>query len=145
MKIGIGSDHRGYLKKQNVIKILQTLGYDVIDYGTNSEDSVDYPDFAFKVSEDVRDNKLQFGVLICANGIGMAIASNKVKNIRCAKVSNVSEAKHSRIDNNCNVIALGSDLSISDIEEILTTFFNTKFNNEERFVRRIKKVDNYEH
>lgn len=145
MKIGIGSDHRGYLKKQNVIKILQTLGYDVIDYGTNSEENVDYPDFAFKVSEDVRDNKIQFGVLICANGIGMAIASNKVKSIRCAKVSNVLEAIHSRIDNNCNVIALGSDLLLSDMEEILTTFFNTKFNNEERFVRRIKKVDNYEH
>ena len=145
MKIGIGSDHRGYLKKQKVIKILKQLGYNVIDYGTNSEESVDYPDFAFKVSEDVRDNKIQFGVLICANGIGMAIASNKVNKIRCAKVSNVDEAKHSRIDNDCNVIAIGSDLSIIKIKKILTTFFNTKFNNEERFVRRIKKVDNYEH
>lgn len=144
MKIGIGSDHRGYLKKQKTIKILETLGYNVIDYGTNNEESTDYPDFAFKVSEDVRDKKLDFGVLICANGIGMSIASNKVKNIRCAKVSNILEAKHSRIDNDCNVIALGSDLPLYKIKKILLTFVNTKFNNEERFVRRIGKVDNYD-
>ena len=145
MKIGIGSDHRGYLKKQKVIKFLKSIGYNIIDYGTNSTESVDFPDYAFKVGEEINKNTIDFGIVMCANGIGVSIAANKVKNIRCAKISNSKEAKHSRIDNNCNIIALGSNLPMFKIKKILKVFLTTSFNNEERFIRRINKIKNYEH
>ena len=144
MKIGIGVDHRGFIKKQFVIDFLSEKGYDVIDYGTDNNESVDYPDFAFKVAEDVRDKKLNYGIVMCANGIGVSIAANKVKKVRCAKVSNVDEARHSRLDNDCNMIALGSDLEDELIKEILTAFLKTEFKGEERFIRRIGKLDNYD-
>ena len=85
MRIGIASDHRGYKLKE---QLKHMLDYEFIDYGTYSEESCDYPDFAFKLGEAVRDNKVDFGVAICGSGIGISIACNKVKGIRCAKVDN---------------------------------------------------------
>lgn len=144
MKIGIGSDHRGFLRKQELIKFLKEEGYNIIDYGTNSSESVDYPDYTFKVAEAVKNKTLDFGIVMCANGIGVAIAANKVKKIRCAKVSNIEEAKHSRLDNDCNMIALGADLTLDIIKPIIKTFLTTEFKGEERFLRRIGKLDNYD-
>lgn len=122
MKLGIASDHRAYYKKQKAIKFLEKKGYTIVDYGTDSLSSVDYPDFAFKVANDVKDKKIDMGILLCANGIGMSIAANKVKGIRCAKVSNIKEAKHSRYDNDCNMISLGANASILKINKMLLTF-----------------------
>ena len=82
MKIAIGTDHAGFVIKNKVIGFLQSLGHEVVDYGTNSAESCDYPDFAYKVALDVSGNKSQKGVLICGTGIGMAISANKVPNIR---------------------------------------------------------------
>lgn len=144
MKIGIASDHRGFLKKQKVIKYLKRKGYNILDYGTNSSAMVDYPDYAFKVAEDVKEKKINSAILICSNGIGMAIAANKVKTIRCAKVSNIKEAKYSRRDNDCNIIAIGNNLSFIKTNKIITTFLTTNFANEERYNRRICKVNNYD-
>ena len=145
MKIGIASDHRAYEAKQKVIKFLEKKGYNIIDYGTDSLNSVDYPDYAFKVANDVKNKKIDIGILMCANGIGMSIAANKVKTIRCAKVSSVKEAKHSKIDNDCNMIALGGEQSITKIKKIILAFLKTDFSNEQRFIRRMGKIDNYEH
>lgn len=144
MKLGIGADHRAYLQKQNVIKFLEKKGYTVIDYGTSNNTSVDYPDFAFKVANDVKNKQIDIGILMCANGIGMSIAANKVKGIRCAKVSNIKEAKHSRYDNDCNMIAVGSEQSLNKINKMILTFITTDFSQEERFIRRIGKIDNYD-
>ena len=84
MKIGLGSDHKGYKIKEKLKKYLNENGYDVLDYGTDNENSTDYPVYAFKVCENVRDKNIDFGILICGTGIGMSIAANKVKGIRCA-------------------------------------------------------------
>ena len=86
MKIGIVSDHRGYELKQDIINELKE--YEIIDYGTYSNESVDYPDYAFKLGQKINEKEVEKGIAICGSGIGISIACNKVKNIRCAKVSN---------------------------------------------------------
>ena len=126
MKIGIANDHHGVLIKQELTKYLENLGYTVVNYGTDLDDMVDYPDYAFKVGEAVRDKVINYGILICNTGIGMSIAANKVKNVRCAKVNNVYEAKMTRRDNDANMIAISSRLDIELIKEILNTFFKSK-------------------
>lgn len=142
MKIGIASDHRGYNKKEKIIKYLKKMGYEVIDYGTNSEKSVDHPIYAFKLCENV-ENSVEKGILFCGTGIGMSIAANKVRGIRCAKVSSVREARLSREHNNANVIALSSSMSLLRTKKIIDVFLKTNFLNEEKYVKRNKMVDDY--
>lgn len=143
MKIGIATDHRGVELKQELTKYLESLGYTVINYGTDSEEPVDYPIYAFKVGEAVVKKEVDFGVLICGSGIGMSIACNKVRGIRCAKVNTPWEAEVTRIDNDANVIAVGSKTPISELKEILKVFFTTECSMEERHVRRRNEVDSY--
>lgn len=140
MRIGIASDHAGYSVKE---KILAELKYDFKDYGTNGLESVDYPDFAYKLGKDI-NNEIVLGVLICKTGIGMSIACNKIKGVRCAKVDNVSEAKLTREHNNANVIAISADKSFDDIKNIIEIFLNTPFSNDERHIRRINKIKEIE-
>ena len=140
MKIGIASDHRGVILKEKIKKHLQD-NYQLIDYGTNSIESVDYPQFAFKVGEDIRDKKIDLGILICGTGIGMSIACNKVKGVRCAKVSDIEEAYLARLHNNSNVLALSE--KTKNYEEIIDTFLNTEFSNEEKHQRRVAMIDEY--
>ncbi len=142
MIIGIASDHRGYLKKEKLKKLLKN--YNIIDFGTDSENSVDYPLYAFKVGEAIKENKIDFGILLCGSGIGMSIAANKVKKVRCAKVDNEKEAIISRIDNNSNVIAISCDKNIEEIELLIKKFITQSFTNEKRHQRRINLIDNYE-
>lgn len=142
MNIGIANDHRGLILKQKVTNFLKSMGYNIIDYGTDTEDSTDYPLYAFKVGEAVRDNKIDFGILICGTGIGMSIACNKVKNVRCARVCNKDDAYYTRLHNDANVIALAED--IENVEEIISTFLNTKFSDEEKHNRRVEMISNYD-
>ena len=139
MKIGIASDHRGYQLKQ---KLLNELNYEIIDYGTISEESTDYPIYAFKVGEAIKNKKIDLGILICGSGIGMSIACNKVKTVRCALVNNVEDAKLCRLHNNANVIALSA--TNSNYKEIIDTFLTTKFSKEERHIKRVEMIDNYD-
>jgi sugar-phosphate isomerases, RpiB/LacA/LacB family len=143
MKIGIATDHRGVETKQEVTNYLNELGYTVVNYGTDTNDSVDYPLYAFKIGEAVVNKEVDYGVLICGTGIGMSIACNKVNGIRCAKVSNAFEAKMTRIDNDANVLALGHSQSMNELKEIIKTFFETEHPIEERHDRRISLVDKY--
>ena len=143
MKIGLASDHRGYKLKQQLIEELVKRNYEVEDYGTDSEESTDYPDYAFKLGENVRDKKVDFGVAICGSGIGISIACNKVKGVRCAKVDNVEDAALTRIDNDSNVIAISYVKDITEIKEIIKTFLEMKFSEEERHKRRINLIDTY--
>lgn len=143
MKIGIANDHHGY-KLKNKLKIyLEKHNNDVVDYGSSSEQSVDYPDYAFKIGEEVANKQIDYGILICGSGIGMSIACNKVRGVRCAKVNNKSEAYLTRNDNDANVIAISSKLSIMRAKPIIDTFINTKYSNLERHNRRLKKIEEY--
>lgn len=142
MNIAIASDHRGYELKCKIINYLKEKGYNINDYGTDSSDSVDYPIYAFKLGESIRDNINDFGILICGTGIGMSIACNKVKNVRCAKVNDVEEAILTRQHNNANVIALSEN--VDNAFEIVDKFINTSFSNEEKHIRRVEMISNYD-
>ena len=144
MTIGIGNDHHGVLAKQNLTKYLTNKGYNVVNYGTDELENVDYCDYAFKVGEEVRDGKIDFGILLCNTGIGMSIACNKVRGVRCAKVANEYEASMTRRDNDANVIALSAKLGIEEIERIIDKFLNTNYMSIERYNRRKEKIDNYD-
>lgn len=142
MKIGIVSDHRGYELKQDIINELKE--YEIIDYGTYSNESVDYPDYAFKLGKKINEKEVEKGIAICGSGIGISIACNKVKNIRCAKVSNKEEAYYTRNDNDANVVAFSAKTEKETAFEIVRTFMSTPFSNEERHQRRIDKITAYE-
>jgi ribose 5-phosphate isomerase B len=143
MKVGIASDHSGIELKKVIIDYLKKQNYEVNNYGTDTISSVDYPDYAFKVGESVRDHIIDMGILICRTGIGMSIACNKVHNVRCAKVSNVNEAKMTRIDNDANVLAINCDMDNDLALEIVNTFLTTPTSIEERHIRRVEKINNY--
>ena len=144
MKIGIACDHHGVLVKQELTNYLIELGYNVIDYGTNSTEMVDYCDYAFKVGKDVGCKKIDYCILICNTGIGMSIAANKVKNVRCARVVSEYDAKMTRRDNDANMIAISSLTDIELLKKILKIFLTTEYANIDRYNRRIEKINNYE-
>jgi len=144
MKIGIANDHRGYKLKTKIIPYLQKKGYEVMDLGAFSTESVDYPDYGILLGEKVRDKEVDYGIAICGSGIGISIACNKVNGVRCAKVSNPKEAKLTRLDNNANVIALSEKLHVFEAKDIIDAFLNTEYKQEERFQRRIDKITKYE-
>lgn len=143
MRIGIACDHHGVEIKQNVTNYLKNIGYNVIDYGTDSSEMVDYPEYAFKVGEGIKNREIDFGILFCNSGIGMSIACNKVNGVRCAKVSNTWDAEMTRRDNDANVVALSTKLSLEEIKEIIDKFLKTEFLPLERYQRRIDLINNY--
>ena len=143
MKIVIATDHNGVNEKKEIINNLQEA-YEIIDMSTNNTPTDDYPDFAIKVAEYISNNPDAFGILMCGTGIGMSIAANKVKNIRCAHVSNIEEAKLARMHNNANIIALSYKNDINDLLEYINAFITTSFSNEERHIRRINIIKGYE-
>ncbi len=144
MKIGIGNDHHGVHLKQVISTYLEQQGYEVINFGTDTTENVDYTTYAFQVGEAVRDQKIDYGILICGSGIGMSIACNKVRHVRCAKVNNVHEVEMTRRDNNANVMTLGETTPDDIAIEMVKTFLNTPFMNNERYQRRVKEIDNYD-
>lgn len=142
MKIGIVSDHRGYKLKSKIIYELKD--YNIIDYGTNSEESIDYPDYAFKLGEKINQKEVDFGIAICGSGIGISIACNKVRGIRCAKVSTEQEAYYTRNDNDSNIVAFSAEETLENACKIIKRFVETPFSNNERHQRRINKIKEYE-
>ena len=143
MKIAIASDHRGYNLKQQILEALNGK-YDITDLGTDSTESTDYTKYAFKLGEKVANNEFDRGILICGSGIGISIAANKVKGIRCAKVSSQEEAYYTRNDNDANVISFGEKMLLDDALEIIETFIRTEFSNLEKHNRRINDITMYE-
>ena len=142
-KISIGSDHAGFKLKESIKNYLTGAGYDVKDFGTNSEESVDYPDYAKLVSKDVVKNNSR-GILVCGTGIGMSIAANKIKGIRAAVCRNEYDAEMSRRHNDANVLALGSRITPkAKAKRIVDVFLKTPFE-EGRHVQRIKKIHDLE-
>ena len=143
IKIGIASDHRGYVLKEQIIDKLINK-YEITDCGTTSEESVDYPDYAFKLGNLVVDKDVDFGIAICGTGIGISIACNKVKGVRCAKVDTIEEAIATRVDNDSNIIAFGEKMSIDKAIELIEKFVETKTSEEEKHIRRRQKIAQYE-
>ncbi len=140
--ISIGSDHRGYELKELLKKYLESENFNVIDFGTNSKDSVDYPDFAYLVATSVKEGKAKYGIAICGSGIGVSIAANKVKGVRAVNATSEIIAEMSRKHNNANVICFGADtIDFSTAIKYLNIFFNTKFEEEERHIRRVNKLN----
>ena len=144
MKIGLASDHRGYKLKTKIQKYLTKRGYEIVDFGTTSTASVDYPNFGILLGEAVRDKEVELGVAICGTGIGISIACNKVETIRCAKVDNTKEAKHCIIDNNANIIALNGSMPGYKAYDIIDVILRTKYTEVERHQRRINLISKYE-
>lgn len=144
MIIAIANDHRGYELKEKIVEYLENKDIEVINLGTDSTDSVDYPIYAFKLSTTIVNKKALFGIAICGSGIGISIACNKVKGIRCAKVDSVNDALHTRLDNDSNILALNGEMDINRAIDIVNTFINTEFSNLEKHKRRIKMIEEYE-
>lgn len=128
MKISIAADHAGYELKEKVKQALQQQGLEVEDHGTHSNGSVDYPDYALKVAEDVADKRADLGILVCGSGIGMAISANKVPGIRAANVHSEYEAQMSREHNDANVLTIGARvLDEPTALKIVETWLRTSF------------------
>lgn len=138
MKIGISNDHRGVNLKKKIMNYLHEKDILCVDYGTNSEESCDYVDYALKLGNAINNKEVDLGILICGTGIGMSIAANKINGIRCARVVNSDEAKLSREHNMANIMAIGEN--IENVFSVVDTFINTKESKEERHIRRVNKI-----
>jgi len=144
MKIGIANDHRGVVTKEYLMSYLIGMGHEVVNYGTDTNDAVDFPDYAYKLGKGILSNEVELGIAVCGTGIGMSIALNKMKGITCAKVSNVSEAILCKSHNNANVIAISEELAEEVTKEIIDKFINTPFSNIDRYINRINKIKKIE-
>jgi len=144
MKIAIGADHGGYHHKEAIKDHLIERGFEVKDFGTFSEASVDYNDYAKLVAESVKNHEYDRGILICGTGIGMSIMANKVQGIRAALVHDLFTAEATRLHNDTNILAMGGRvIELEKALKIVDIWVDTKFSNEERHIRRIAKIDSY--
>ncbi len=144
MRVSIATDHNGVEQKFELIMFLSELGCEVEDLSKDNNPTDDYPDFAVRVAKSVVNKESDLGILMCGTGIGMSIAANKIKGIRCAKVSSVDEARLAREHNNANVIALSYKENMDSLKSMIKTFLSTDFSNEERHVRRVNKIEELE-
>ena len=140
MLVAIGSDHAGLDLKNDLVVLLKELGHDYADYGTDTPQSVDYPDFGEKVASVVATDKADRGILICGTGIGMSIVANKFRNIRAALCNDLFTAKMSRLHNDANILVLGGRVIGKDLaKEIVRTWMSTDFESGRHF-NRLKKI-----
>ena len=141
MKIAIGADHAGFALKEQIRQELAAKGHEVTDFGTSSEVSTDYPDYARQVSESVSHGVAERGILVCSTGVGMSIAANKVKGIRAALAFNEDEVRLTREHNDANVLAFGARyINAGEAAKLTDIFLATPFSHGERHMRRLEKV-----
>jgi ribose 5-phosphate isomerase B len=144
MKIGVGSDHRGFDKKHQVLLQLNQLGHTSMDCGPESSDSVDYPDFASRVASLVSQGELDSGILICGTGLGMCITANKFAGVRGVSCHDTMTTKMSRLHNDANILCLSADLvSDSLLDQIVEVWIGTEFEGG-RHARRLDKISEIE-
>ena len=141
MKIAIGCDH-GALALKNAVKAhLEKKGYEVVDFGTHTNASCDYPEFAAAAAKAVASGECEKGIVLCTTGIGVSISANKIDGIRCALLSDVWSAKMTRLHNDTNVMAMGAGVVGENLAlEIVDTWLGTEFSGDERHQRRIDKL-----
>ena len=144
MKIAIAADHGGFELKDSMVEYIKSLGNEVVDLGTNSADSVDYPDYAKKVCEEIQQGNSDLGILICGTGIGMSLAANKFDGIRAACVSDVYSAKMSRNHNNANVLCIGARVIGDEVAKLIIKTFLEKEFEAGRHQRRVDKIMAFE-
>lgn len=142
MKIAIASDHAGFNYKKEISEFIKEKGHQVLDFGTYSEESVDYPDFAFPAAEAVASLVADYGILICGTGIGMSIVANKVTGIRAALCMTPYMAEMARKHNNANVICFGARTTkLEDIYQMLDIFLTEDFLGDKHMIR-VEKIHN---
>ena len=140
MKISIGNDHAGVEYKKHIVEYLNEENIEVHNYGTDSQESVDYPDFAHPVSKDVSDGESDFGILICGSGNGVCMTANKYKNVRAALCWNKELAQLGRTHNDANIVCIPARfITKQEAAEIVKTFVNEEFEGG-RHQRRVKKI-----
>ena len=143
MKIGVASDHRGYKMKEKVINYLKDKNYEVIDYSTSSEKSVDYPLYGFKLGESLASDKIDKAIAICGTGIGIGIAMNKVKGVICAKVSTKKEATLATEHNHANAISISGEIPFFKVKGLINSYLNSEELPDEKYKRREKELKEY--
>ena len=142
MKIGIGNDHSALELKAEIIEFLKEKGHEVVDYGTYTSESCDYPVYGEKVARAVVAGEVEKGILICGTGIGISITANKFKGIRAALCTDCFTAEATRLHNNANILAMGGRVVGPGLAlKIVDTFLDTPFSNEERHIRRINMIE----
>ena len=143
-KIAIGSDHAGFGLKEDVLGLLKGHNIDIVDCGTNSVESVDYPDFGARVSELVSSGEVDRGILICGTGLGMSMVANKYPGVRAALCNDLFSAKMSRLHNDANILVLGGRVIGKDLAaEIVKVWLTTPFEGD-RHLKRLQKIKNIE-
>jgi ribose 5-phosphate isomerase B len=146
MRIAIGADHGGFILKEKLRERLSAIGHEVVDFGTSSTESCDYPEFAQAVGEAVAEGRAERGLLICTTGIGMAMAANKVCGVRAAPAQSSDEVRMTREHNDANVLTLGARyVDESRALELIRIFLETDFSGGERHARRVAKLAQLEH
>ena len=141
MKISIGCDHGALALKNKVVSHLEAKGYEVMDFGTHTNASCDYPEFAAAAAKAVASGECEKGIVLCTTGIGVSISANKIDGIRCALLSDVWSAKMTRLHNDTNMMAVGAGVVGENLaQEIVDTWIGTEFSGDERHQRRIDKV-----
>ncbi len=139
--IAIACDHGAFALKDHIVSYLKDKGVSVLNLGVDGPDSVDYPDYAYKLAHTLTDGQAVRGILMCGSGIGISIAANRFANIRAALVHDVTGARLARQHNDANVICFGGRMIGPDLcEECVDTFLNTEFDGGERHVRRVGKL-----
>ena len=141
MKISIGCDHGALALKNKVVEHLTAQGHEVVDFGTHTLDSCDYPDFAAAAAKAVANGECEKGIVLCTTGIGVSIAANKVDGVRCALLSDLMTARMTREHNDTNMMAIGAGVVGEMLAlQIVDTWLTTPFSHNERHQRRIDKV-----
>ena len=141
MKIAVACDHGGLNLKKTLIAYLEKNGHEVKNFGTDTFDSCDYPDFAVQAAEAVASGECERGIVVCSSGIGVSIVANKVPGVRCAHCHDTYCAKYTRLHNDANMIAFGEKVvGVGLMEELVSIFLTTEFEGGERHERRVAKI-----
>ena len=144
MKIALASDHAGLKLKNHLINVLTEQGHEILNFGTYTTDSCDYPDYAYKAALSLSNNEVDRAIVVCFTGIGVSIVANKVKGVRCALVTNLEDAVLTRQHNDTNCLALGQKNVSNELgEKIALTWLNTEFEGG-RHIKRVEKIMNLE-
>ncbi len=141
MRIVVGADHRGYELKDEIAAALKQAGHEVLDVGTHSADSVDYPDYARAIGGALTDGRAERGVLVCGSGVGASIAANKIHGVRAALCHDTYSARQGVEHDDMNVLCLGAHVIDSELAlELVRAFLDARLSDEERYRRRLEKV-----
>jgi ribose 5-phosphate isomerase B len=145
MKIGVGADHAGFEAKDEAVELIEELGHEVVDYGTDGPESVDYPDYGRKVGAAVASGEVDRGIIFCGSGVGVSVAANKIPGVRAGVCHDTYSARQGVEHDDMNTLCLGARIIGSElIAEILRAFLGAEFSGAERHVRRLNKVKEIE-